>query len=53
LKLREEGDSNDVHSKEINELVIKVEALCKERKMIEMENHMTAKQFGQLFEEGP
>ena len=53
LKLREEADVEDPHSKEINELVAKVEALCKARKMLEHEQKMTAQQYGQVFVETP
>ena len=53
LRLREEQDVDDSHSKEINELVSKVESLCKARKMLEHEQKMTAQQYGQVFVETP
>ena len=37
LRLREEADLEDSHAKEINELVAKVESLCKSRKILEVE----------------
>ena len=53
LRLREETDLEDLHSKEINELVSNIESLCKARKMLEHEQKMTAQQYGQVFAETP
>ena len=53
LTLLEASGNSDTHSVQIIKLVNRVEQLCKNRKMLEIEQKRQAAEFGQVFKETP